>query len=103
MEAIIGIGVGAAVLVITIVVVAVAILCCRNKDDGSFIRVDGRGGSATTNVWFFRLNIVAAAWMTDFASIKSSFSSIVTSLVDQAYTNFSQYPDLKFSRFKYKF
>jgi len=39
--------------------------------------------------------IVAAAWMTDFASIKSSFTSIVTSLVDQAYTNFSQYPDLK--------
>jgi len=49
-EAIIGIGVGAAVLVITIVVVAVAVLCCRNKDDASFIRVDGRGGSATTNV-----------------------------------------------------
>jgi len=49
-EAIVGIGVGAAVLIITIVVVAVAVLCCRKKDDGSFIRVDGRGSSATTNV-----------------------------------------------------
>jgi len=50
-ETIIAIGVGAAVLVITVVVVAVAVLCCcRKKDDGSFIRVDGRGGSATTNV-----------------------------------------------------
>ena len=39
--------------------------------------------------------LVAAAWMKDFASIKSSFPSLVTSLVDQAYTNFSQYPDLK--------
>ena len=48
MEAIVGIGVGAAVLIITIVVVAVAVLCCRKKDDGSFIRVDGRSGSATT-------------------------------------------------------
>jgi len=50
MEAIVGIGVGAALLIITIVVVAVAVLCCRKKDDGSFIRVDGRSGSATTNV-----------------------------------------------------
>ena len=50
-EAIVGIGVGAAVLIITVVVRAVAVLCCcRKKDDGSFIRVDGRGGSATTNV-----------------------------------------------------
>ena len=52
MEAIVGIGVGAAILIITIVVVVVAVLCCRKKDDGSFIRVDGRSGSATTNVWF---------------------------------------------------
>lgn len=49
-EAIVGIGVGAAILIITVVVVAVAVLCCRKKDDGSFIRVDGRGSSATTNV-----------------------------------------------------
>merc|ERR1711892_1632711 len=49
-EAIVGIGVGAAILIITVVVVAVAVLCCRKKDDGSFIRGDGRGSSATTNV-----------------------------------------------------
>jgi len=50
-EAIWAIGIGAGVLIITIVVVVAAVLCCcRKKDDGSFIRVDGRGGSATTNV-----------------------------------------------------